>query len=175
MGSAAKLISVDEFLSIPESPTGHYEFHHGQVILIAPPKVRHEKLQERVRLLLSKIWEDRWIIRVEMAFQPSPEHEFWRADVGVISLQRDAASDLDGYLQGAPDLVVEVLSPSNSAIEMNDKLNTCLENGCQSFWVVDPLRETVTESGTVKTHKRGSVIESKSFGVTLPIDALFAV
>jgi hypothetical protein len=36
---------------------------------------------------------------------------------------------------GAPDLVVEILDPSNSATEIYDKEKLCLENGAKEFWV----------------------------------------
>ena len=44
---------------------------------------------------------------------------------------------------GAPDLVIEILSPSNRAGEMDDKEAFCLSHGCQSFWIVNPVRRTV--------------------------------
>jgi len=40
--------------------------------------------------------------------------------------------------RGAPDLVVEILSPSNSAIVMERKLNLYREAGVREYWVVDP-------------------------------------
>lgn len=44
---------------------------------------------------------------------------------------------------GAPDLVVEILSPGNSSKEMRLKKNLYEENGIQEYWIVDPDRETV--------------------------------
>ena len=68
-----------------------------------------------------------------MAFRPSSEHEVWVADVGSVSLERDAATDDDEYLVGAPELVIEVLSPSNTVEEINDKMLLCMANGCVCF------------------------------------------
>jgi len=48
--------------------------------------------------------------------------------------------------RGAPDLVVEILSPSNSAIEMERKFHLYEEAGVREYWVVNP------EMKTVKTH-----------------------
>lgn len=42
--------------------------------------------------------------------------------------------DPDDYLRGAPDLIIEVLSPSNTATEICDKEKLCLENGAREFW-----------------------------------------
>ena len=43
----------------------------------------------------------------------------------------------------APDLVIEVLSPSNTMDEVLDRQNICLKNGCIAFWTVDPKRKSV--------------------------------
>lgn len=44
---------------------------------------------------------------------------------------------------GAPDLVIEILSPSNSKKEMDIKYDLYEENGVREYWIVNPLDETV--------------------------------
>jgi len=44
---------------------------------------------------------------------------------------------------GAPDLVVEILSPGNSSREMRLKRDLYAESGVREYWVVDPVREIV--------------------------------
>jgi Uma2 family endonuclease len=44
----------------------------------------------------------------------------------------------------APDLAVEILSPSNKAIEILDKVEDYLESGTRLVWVVEPRRRSVT-------------------------------
>ena len=44
---------------------------------------------------------------------------------------------------GAPDLVVEILSPGNSSREMKTKKNLYAEAGVREYWIVDPVHETV--------------------------------
>src|SRR5262249_57398351 len=51
---------------------------------------------------------------------------------------------LEGYRSGAPDLVVEVLSPSDRAIKVEAKVAQWLETGAQMVWVVSPELHTVT-------------------------------
>jgi Uma2 family endonuclease len=40
----------------------------------------------------------------------------------------------DGYLPGAPELVVEIISPSNTTTQIREYAALCLLNGCQEFW-----------------------------------------
>lgn len=49
-----------------------------------------------------------------------------------------------GYLIGAPDLAVEVLSPSDSIFEVGEKIGEWLLAGARAVWVVNPKRRTVT-------------------------------
>jgi Uma2 family endonuclease len=48
-----------------------------------------------------------------------------------------------GFLKFAPDLAIEVLSPSETASELEEKLDDYLFSGTQLIWVVDPVRRTV--------------------------------
>lgn len=49
----------------------------------------------------------------------------------------------DQYLDGAPDLVVEVLSPSTRKKDMTLKLSKYAEAGVREYWIIDPKKETV--------------------------------
>ena len=51
--------------------------------------------------------------------------------------QRVERVDPNGCFMGAPDLVIEILSPSNTVAQMRDKKKLCLENGSVQFWEVD--------------------------------------
>jgi Uma2 family endonuclease len=53
--------------------------------------------------------------------------------------------------RGAPDLVVEILSPSNMAIEMERKLLLYRKAGVQEYWIVDPKDKHIS----IYTHKNG--------------------
>jgi len=61
--------------------------------------------------------------------------------------------------RGAPDLVVEILSPSNTAIEMERKFALYLEAGVREYWVVDPenkrLKVSCFKDGTILTNTYG--------------------
>ena len=49
----------------------------------------------------------------------------------------------DNGCQGAPDLVIEILSPGNSKKEMRTKKQLYEENGIREYWIIDPERETI--------------------------------
>lgn len=93
--------------------------------------------------------------------------------MAYISQARFDAIAPDDWLRCAPALVIEVLSPSNTAEEMNDREAICLENGCLEFWMVDPKRKTVK----VSTPDRRSItyIESEKIPLKIPTAGELAV
>jgi len=65
--------------------------------------------------------------------------------------------------RGAPDLAVEILSPSNTAIEMERKLNLYREAGVREYWVVDPENLSLTvycfmETGSIYNYKNTAIV-----------------
>jgi len=148
------LTTVEEFLRLPDPKEGHIELHHGEVVVISPPKHGHQRLQDRLQTLLQGLL-DRYVVHMEMTFRPMPEHEVWVADVGCVSAERDDATGDDEYLKGAPELVIEVLSPSKTVDEINDKMFICMANGCNGFWTVDPKRQLVSVTQGAVTTRYG--------------------
>ena len=114
---------------------------------------------------------------VRLGFCPLPEYEFRYADVAWVSKQRSDAQAPDDYFRGVPELVVEVLSPSNTVAEMIDKEKLCLENGAREFWVVDidhRLVRVSTPDGHTVSYKAGQEIPLL-FGGKLAVNAIFSV
>lgn len=160
-----KLLTVVEFEKIPDRSGGHYELHHGQLVLVPPPKKGHQKRQTWIRHILDQTCIG-WLVEIEMAFRPLPEYEVWVADVGMVTGQRWNATDDQDWLAGAPDLVVEVISPSDTQMELNDREHTCFQGGCREFWVVYPKPQIImvsTPDGTGRKYRIGDDIPLDRF------------
>ena len=71
------------------------------------------------------------------------EHTGFEPDVVYVSPGREAILTRRG-VEGAPDLVVEVLSPSTRAYNRGTKLRSYLEGGIREVWLVDPDARTVS-------------------------------
>jgi len=66
-------------------------------------------------------------------------------DVAFVSNQRLPGGRLpEGFLKGAPDLAVEVLSPSDNPVDVQQKVRDYLEAGARLVWVIAPQAKTVT-------------------------------
>jgi len=136
--TSTRLMTFAEFEQLPDPKCGHYELHHGELVEVAPPKHKHFKIQRRLMLLLEGLAGGKGAAATEFGYRPTPENNYWIADVVFVAQGRWNQIPDDGYFSGAPDLVVEVLSLSNTASEIRDKRKLCLENGSAEFWVADP-------------------------------------
>ena len=65
-------------------------------------------------------------------------------DFAFISKARAVGRLPKGYFPGPPDLAVEVLSPHDRAVEVEDKIQRWLESGCGQVWVFNTQRRTIT-------------------------------
>lgn len=170
-----RLVSFAELEQMPSCPDGRYELRHGELVKVPPPEFPHFRIQHQLRKLLESVASAEGEVEIEFAFRPLPEHEYRIADVAFVA--RDRWARTSRYFEGAPDIVIEVLSPSNTAAEMLDKEQLCLENGAQEFWLVDPARRQVrvsTADGRFTEYKSGQQIPLL-FGGSLPIDEIFLV
>lgn len=171
-------MSFAEFEQLPDTPQGFpYELRHGELVQVPPPSRKHYLTQRRMQQFLSNAAGAAGEVGMEMPFRPLPEYEYWQADVAFVSRTRWDQSPIEKHLDSAPDLVVEVLSPSNTAVEILDRRNICLENGSREFWLVDiELRqvEVSTPDGRSITYKAGQSIPLFfSPDVTLSVDWIF--
>ncbi len=165
-----------EFEQLPDPQSFRYELRHGELIQVPFPKFEHSLIQETLRDLFTTASADAGRAFVELGFRALPDGEYRRADVAWVSKSRRAEQDVKGYFRGAPDIVIEVLSPSNTVAEMLDKEKLCLENGSAEFWMADIDRRQVkisTPDGHTITYKSGQEIPLL-FGGRLAVDAIFA-
>ena len=117
MASATNaLLTVDEAREIAaENPDKKYELQYGELVEVTQPKFNHQDIQEQLRDLLRAKLHSFGRVYTECAYRGIPEYDARRADIGMISWERRRqALELNEFF-GAPDLVVEILSPSNRA------------------------------------------------------------
>jgi Uma2 family endonuclease len=168
-----KLITFAKFEKLPDQEI-RQELRHGEVVNVAPPKHGHYLILRRLRRLFEALAAGAGEVDTEFGFQVGV-HEYRIADVAFLSKARWDRIPVQGYLQGAPELVIEVLSPSNTAAEIQDKKEICLENGTVEFWVVDAKRHHVkvtTREGRTAIYKAGQQIPL-FFGGSIAVDAIF--
>lgn len=177
MAALPQPMSVEQFRQLPKGEF-EYELHFGEVVAMTRPKPRHWLLQDRLADLLKTRLEAYGHVGVEIPFRLLPEFDLRAADVAVISHARMEALDLDDDLRGAPELVIEVKSPSNTDQQLRQRAIFCLSRGAMEFWIVDTGRKSVTvfhPDGVPAVFSTGDSLPLAAFGGgELPVDEIFA-
>ncbi len=175
MAVTTGLMTVAEFLALP-GDTSTLELHHGAVVDMGRAHALHLRIQHKLAALLKALGGGRIECYTEVPFRALPEHDVRAADVAAVTPDRWDEAEAQGAVSGAPDLVAEVLSPSNSMIEMLERERLCLANGCREFWILDPRAHEVRVSTAegVRIYRAGMEIPVLVLdGERVAVDAIF--
>jgi len=176
-------LTFEEFCQLPESVLPH-ELIDGELRMPAAPNLRHQDIKGNTYRTLWQHVRGRDLGRV------------WMAPVDVVLdqarplvLQPDLAFVARERLQiardkiyGAPDLVVEILSPSGGLFDRTEKAAFYAQCGVREYWLVDPDAETVEVRRlephgfeTVGVFRRAETLRSIILpDFRLPVDEIFA-
>ena len=178
MAALPDLVTVAQFRQMPEGGEFAYELHHGEVVALTRPNSRHWKIQIQLMNVLAPKLKEFGRVGIEAAYRPFAEYDLRVADVAVISHSRWDAIDPHDNLRGAPELVIEVKSPSNTPRQLQELASLCLNNGALEVWIVDPdaCAVSVVRSGeSVCVYGRGVSIPLGFFNADeLLVDEIFA-
>jgi Uma2 family endonuclease len=143
MAALPQLVTVEEFRQLPEGEL-QYELHLGEVVSMTRPKHRHLILQLRLFELLTPLLKSFGRVATEVPYRPLPEFDLRVADVAAVSRARWDGIDPEDNLRGAPELVVEVKSPSNTERQLRELVSICLGSGAVEVWIADMDRKSIT-------------------------------
>lgn len=139
MGSQAHLMTADELLR-SDVPNKSTELVRGVLVVREPPGGLHGHLSARLTFLLGQhVYPARagMLFSQDTGFLIARDPDTVRApDVAFVSAHRTAAVG-SGYVPFAPDLAVEIKSPSDRASEVRDKVADWLRAGTRLVWVID--------------------------------------
>ena len=144
MATTTNQLSWEAFEQLPDDGM-HHELIEGELITSPPPKSKHSEVAKRAFVALLAI-EKRSSLRAyqEAGYKLSRDPASWiQPDVSFLAAQRAASADPEGYFLGAPELAVEVISPSESPVDVERKVELFLSHGGQIVWVIYPKTRTV--------------------------------
>ncbi len=139
--SAAKL-TYEDYRKTPEDE--RCELLDGELVATATPNIAHQRVSGRLGRCLAAFVEEKGLGEV---FRAPTDVVLSDTDVvqpDLLFVSGDRADIVtDDNVQGAPDLVVEVLSPTTAKRDWRDKLDLYSKHGVREFWLVDPETEIV--------------------------------
>ncbi len=143
------LMTAEELLRLPDDGL-RYELVKGELITMAPASPRHGRVAMQLgRLLANHVAEHQLgeVYAAESGFKLAQDPDTVRApDLSFIVRERiPPREEQDGFWAIAPDLVAEVVSPYDTAQDVQTKVVEWLAAGVRLVWVVYPDERMVTE------------------------------
>ncbi len=143
---AEPLLTLADFDALPEGPP-NYEFDGGRLIAMPRPHPRHQRIIMRLAAAL-----DQHVTAQNLgSVWPEIDVQLSRRRVYVPDLVFLSQSHLDRYssdrgrIIGAPDLVVEIVSPASASRDRVAKFNAYREAGVPWYWLIDSQSLAVEE------------------------------
>ena len=115
-----------------------YEVIKGRLYMAPPPSERHQRASMRLSVGFDNFVESRGLGRVYAApFEVVLPEAVVQPDIVFISTERVEEIVTPDGVRGAPDLVVEILSPSNWLTDRREKFELYGSSGVREYWIVD--------------------------------------
>lgn len=175
------LITAEEFARFPD--LGPCELVNGRIVHLSPAQPLHGLVEARLgsRLFTHADSSGRGLVlggEVGLWVRRGPD-TVRGADLLFISRERWARRNPKGFLDGPPELVVEILSPDDRYGEVMEKLEEYLALGVDLVWIVDPERRYVLAYRSlleVERFEEGDVLTDEEIlpGFSLPVADLFS-
>jgi Uma2 family endonuclease len=142
-GTANVKFTYDDFLNFPNDGKRH-EIIDGEHFVTPSPNAKHQTVSMNLSVALGHFLRRR---RIGSVFAAPFDVVFSDLDVvepDLLYISRERADVLtDQHVRGAPDLVIEIFSPSTRKTDEVIKRNLYQRYGVSEYWVVDPELETI--------------------------------
>ena len=134
------LMTIEQYDALPEREGVKYELNEGELLAVSPsPRLVHNRVRDEIGFRL------RELVRSHQLGEVTMETDFKLAegtiripDVAFVRADRLLGIDPRQRLEGAPDLAVEVASPSDDPDDLVLKAQQYLTAGARAVWIIYP-------------------------------------
>lgn len=135
--------TIDDIYNLPDGQRA--ELIDGELYMMATPSRIHQKLVHFLDWTIGNYIHDK---NGDCEVYPSPFAVFLNADNEIylepdISVICDKNKLIDEGCKGAPDWIIEIVSPSSRPMDYNKKLFKYRTAGAKEYWIVDPEKNRI--------------------------------
>ncbi len=142
MYTEVKKYTYEDYSKLPEGAP--YQLINGELVMSPSPTYYHQKISSNIFNLLSRFIEKEELgILLYAPFDVTfNQHETFQPDIIFISFGRKEIIK-ENMIEGAPDLLIEILSENNAYYDLKHKKNIYEKYGVKEYWIVDPMDKSV--------------------------------
>lgn len=137
--------TIDDVYSLPEGERA--ELIDGNIYMMAPPSTKHQLILNDINAAIYNYIKAH---KGKCKVIPAPFAVFMENAEGNINYVEPDISIIcdpdklnDKGCNGAPDWIIEIVSPSSRKMDYITKTNLYMNAGVKEYWIVDPMREIV--------------------------------
>ena len=139
-----KFYTIEDIYALPDGQRA--ELIDGRMYMMAPPNTRHQSLVSEFTVTIGSYIRSKGgnckVFPAPFAvFLNKDDQNYVEPDSSVIC---DKSKLNDKGCSGAPDWIIEIISPSTSRIDYGVKLFKYRTAGVREYWIVNPVKKTVT-------------------------------
>jgi Uma2 family endonuclease len=143
-------MTYEDYVKLPDDGR-RYEIIDGELFVNAAPVPRHQRIVRNLLVRLDVYFEEHgggevFASPIDVLLE---DHSVVQPDLIVVRSERSAIVG-EKNVQGAPNLVIEVLSDGTRRLDEIDKRKLYERSGVEEYWIVDPVLELV------KVHRRAA-------------------
>ena len=136
--------TIEDIYALPDGQRA--ELIDGQIYMMTPPSYRHQRLVTQLSRIIGNYIADK---DGDCEVLPAPfavtlfanDETYVEPDISVIC---DKNKLSDRGCEGAPDFIIEIVSPSSRRMDYSKKMGLYLEAGVREYWILDPAKERTT-------------------------------
>ncbi len=141
--TAKRKMTEEEFMRLPDDGR-KYELVDGEAKEV-PAGVEHDAIVAHIIVLLAPFVKNLGFLTASSAGFRMVTGNIRSPDVSFVSRERlPEGKPPKGFMDGAPDLAIEVISPNEDWADMGRKLGEYFMSGAKQVWLIDPDAVTVT-------------------------------
>ena len=180
--SKSKPFTYQDYALLPDDGQLH-QVIHGELIMTPSAITKHQKIVGKLYALMLMYVESNHLGEI----YPAPldvvldDFNIVQPDILFISNKNNKIIG-EKNIQGAPDLVVEILSPSTGYYDLVSKKDLYAHHGVKEYWIVDPKEQWIeifenTGKGfitKIKVTEKGEVFSTVLTGLAINLEAIFS-
>lgn len=175
--------SYEDYINLPESETKRYELLEGELVMVPSPNVNHQTVSINLEFIILQFVKQNKlgavfhapmdvVLSLDNVVQP---------DILFISNEQSNIIT-EKNINGTPDLVIEILSPSTSGRDVTVKHTLYSRYGVKEYWIVDPVGKNIEVHALqkqglklLKKYESADLLESPMLkGITIPLSEIFS-